>query len=133
MTQLVEVCIVYSMMGIVAMFVNNILWNFDVQYQDRGILLFSLFASSFGVFFQIDMINQSSLVLHVVGFAITFVGIEIMEFAITTLTAKLTPPHLMKGSLNPSFLLTFAGLIGRTLGCFSISLVDLVVVEQASL
>lgn len=29
-----------------------------------------------------------------VGFAITFVGIEIMEVAIAALTAKFTPPNL---------------------------------------
>jgi hypothetical protein len=60
------------------------------------------------------------------GFAITFIGIEIMEVSITTLTAKFTPPNLLKGLLNPSFLLTFAGTIGRTIGCLTITLADLV-------
>lgn len=60
-----------------------------------------------------------------VGFVITFIGIEIMEVVITALMAKFTPPNLIRGLLNPSFLLTFAGTIGRTLGCLSITLADL--------
>ena len=64
-----------------------------------------------------------------IGFALTYIGIEIMEFAITTLTAKLTPPNLMKGIYNPSFLLTIAGTIGRTIGCFSITLADIAVIK----
>jgi hypothetical protein len=60
-----------------------------------------------------------------IGFSLTYIGIEIMEFAITTLTAKLTPPNLMKGIFNPSFLLTIAGTVGRTIGCFSITIADL--------
>jgi hypothetical protein len=60
-----------------------------------------------------------------VGFAITFIGIEIMEVAVTTLTAKFTPPNLTKGFLNPSFLLTFAGTLGRTIGCLSITIANL--------
>lgn len=55
----------------------------------------------------------------------TFVGIEIMEVAIAALTAKFTPHHLIKGNLNPSFLLTIAGTAGRTLGCLIITLTDL--------
>ena len=55
----------------------------------------------------------------------TFIGIEIMEVAIAALTAKFTPPNLQRGNLNPSFLLTFAGTIGRTLGCLIITLTDL--------
>ena len=65
------------------------------------------------------------MVFHLLGFAITYIGIEIMEVAITTLTAKLTPPNLLKGPFNPSFLLTFTGTIGRTLGCLTITLADL--------
>ena len=61
-----------------------------------------------------------------VGFAITFMGIEIMEVAVTTLTAKYTPPNLHKGYLNPSFLITFAGTLGKTFGCLTITLADLV-------
>lgn len=65
------------------------------------------------------------MILHMIGFVITYIGIEIMEVAITALTAKFTPPNLLKGNLNPSFLLTFAGTIGRTIGCLAITLADL--------
>ncbi|CDW89208.1 major facilitator superfamily [Stylonychia lemnae] len=119
------VCLIYSAMGIMALFINLVVSRLDLQYQDRSILLISLFAASFGIFFQIDIINQGSLVLHMVGFTITFIGIEIMEVAIAALTAKFTPPNLQKGLMNPSFLLTFAGTIGRTIGCLAITLADI--------
>lgn len=112
-------------MGIVALFINRLIGRFDVQFKDRNILLFSLFAASFGIFFQIDFINQGSIILHSIGFTITFIGIEILDVAITTLASKFTPPNLVRGVFNPSFLLTFAGTIGRTLGCFSITLANL--------
>ena len=49
-----------------------------------------------------------------------------MEIVITTLTSKFTPPNLVKGFLNPSFLLTFSGTLGRTIGCLSITIVTLI-------
>lgn len=67
-----------------------------------------------------------------IGFGITFIGIEIMEVCITALVAKFTPPHLLKGLLNPSFLLTFAGTVGRTIGFLTITLADLGKVEHDS-
>lgn len=48
---LVIVCLIYSMMGFLALFVNKIIGRLDIEYQDRSILLFSIFASAFGVFF----------------------------------------------------------------------------------
>lgn len=67
-----------------------------------------------------------------IGFAITYIGIEIMEFSVTALTARLTPPNLLKGIFNPSFLLTFAGTIGRVIGCLTITLADLGKVKEES-
>eukprot|EP00347_Sterkiella_histriomuscorum_P006843 403351220 len=127
------VCFIYSAMGITALFVNMIVQRLDLQYQDRSILLVSLFAACFGLFFQIDLVNQGSLILQMIGFSVTFIGIEIMEVAIAALTAKFTPPNLQRGNLNPSFLLTFAGTIGRTLGCLIITLTDLGRVDQSEL
>jgi len=73
------------------------------------------------------------LLFIIAGFIITFIGIEIMDYPITALTAKFTPPHLGKGILNPSFLLTFAATFGRTIGCLTITLADLVDIEKEKL
>lgn len=56
-SDLTPVCLIYSMMGIIALIVNHVISKLDLAYQDRSILLASLFGASFGVFFQIDLIN----------------------------------------------------------------------------
>lgn len=48
-----------------------------------------------------------------------------MDIAITSLTAKVTPPSILRSYFNPSFLITFTATLGRTVGCFSITLADL--------
>lgn len=49
---------------------------------------------------------------------------EMQEVAITNLSANVAPRHLYQQKLNPSFMLTFSGTVGRTLGCLMLTLVN---------
>lgn len=65
-----------------------------------------------------------------IGFTITYIGIEIMDVAITALISKFTPPNIIRGAFNPSFLLTVFGNIGRMFGNLTITLCGVVAINN---
>ena len=62
--------------------------------------------------------------MFTIGFMISFIATEMMEVAITNLTANVVPPHLYRSRFNPSFMLTFTGLVGRFIGCMLLPVID---------
>ncbi len=63
--------------------------------------------------------------MYTIGFMISFIATEMMEVAITNLTANVAPSHLYRSKFNPSFMLTLIGLVGRFVGCLLLPLTDL--------
>mmetsp|Transcript_26889 Transcript_26889/g.25944 ORF Transcript_26889/g.25944 Transcript_26889/m.25944 type:complete len:181 (+) Transcript_26889:2070-2612(+) len=122
---LLVVCSVYALMGIIVLLINKIMTLVGYRFMDRNILLFSIFASLFGIFFQIDLINKGLISAHIIGFSISFIGIEIMDVPMGQLIAKVAPVHTMRGYFNPSFTVTIASTLGRSIGCLSITLADI--------
>jgi len=118
-------CIILSALGLAALLTNYLIRKIDFYMYDRAMLLGSLFACSVGVLMVIDVVNRGVMAVYVVGFFLTFVGIELMEIPLTILIAKTTPAYQIKNFWNSSFLVTFLGTAGRFFGCFFVAAIGL--------
>ncbi len=62
--------------------------------------------------------------MFTIGYMISFIATEMMEVAITNLTANVVPIDIYRSNFNPSFMLTLIGLIGRFIGCMLLPVTD---------
>jgi len=89
------------------------------------LLMVSLGVLIIGGLIQTDYLHINKEVVFTIGFMISFIATEMMEVAITNLTSSVAPAHLYRSKFNPSFMLTFIGLIGRLIGCLLLPLTDM--------
>ena len=97
-----------------------------MEQHAKTLLMVSLGVLILGGVIQTDYLHFNRDFIYTIGFMISFIATEMMEVAITNLTANVAPSHLYRSKFNPSFMLTLIGLLGRFLGCLLLPLTDLV-------
>ena len=61
---------------------------------------------------------------YIIGFCVVFVSVAFLESATLTLMSKVSPVHLKRYSMDNSFIVIVLSLLGRLVGDFLISAVD---------
>ncbi|CAM9396377.1 unnamed protein product [Chrysoparadoxa australica] len=112
-----------AVLGLITLPVSILVGKLSFMFEDRAMMLFLGLCGALGCLIIINYSGDTGYtqLQYVAGTAVIFVGLQAHEGVVMSMTSKLIPAHLARGTFNSGFLATEASTGARVVGDLAIT------------